>query len=100
MLAQGKITGETEMGRKALAFVDNSTALVGLLVFGFPVTAAALKSTVVSWVLIAIGTKQFIVSYFRPRMWLGPRGDSLRTNQLILNAVRLERGVHPRRAVR
>jgi len=58
------IAGET----KVLTFANNLIALVGLLVLGFPVTSATVKTTVVSWVLLMIATLQLVRSYLTPPM--------------------------------
>ena len=58
------IAGET----KVLRFANNLLALVGVLVLGFPVTSAAVKTTVVSWVLLMIATLQLVRSYLTPPM--------------------------------
>jgi len=53
-----QIAGET----KVLTFANNLIALVGLLVLGFPVTSATVKTTAVSWVLLMIATLQLVRS--------------------------------------
>jgi hypothetical protein len=58
------IAGET----KVLTFANNLIALLGLLVLGFPVTSAALKTTVVSWVLLTIATMQLVLRYLTPHI--------------------------------
>lgn len=58
------IAGET----KVLTFANNLIALLGLLVLGFPVTSAALKTTVVSWILLTIATMQLVLRYLTPHI--------------------------------
>ena len=58
------ITGKT----KVLTFANNLIALLGLFVLGFPVTSAALKTTVISWVLLTIATMQLVLRYLTPPM--------------------------------
>ncbi len=58
------IAGET----KVLTFASNLIALLGLLVLGFPVTSAALKTTVVSWILLTIATMQLVLRYLTPHI--------------------------------
>jgi hypothetical protein len=58
------IAGET----KVLTFANDLIALLGLLVLGFPVTSAALKTTVVSWVLLTIATMQLVLRYLTPHI--------------------------------
>jgi hypothetical protein len=59
-----QIAGET----RVLTFANNLIALVGLLVLGFPVTSATVKTTVVSWVLLMIAAMQLVLSYLTPPM--------------------------------
>jgi len=59
-----RIAGET----KVLTFANDLIALLGLLVLGFPVTSAALKTTVVSWVLLTIATMQLVLRYLTPHI--------------------------------
>jgi hypothetical protein len=53
------IAGET----RALTFANNLIAFAGLLVLGFPVTSAAVKTAVVSWVLLMTATMQLVRRY-------------------------------------
>jgi hypothetical protein len=53
------ITGETSV----LTLANNLIALAGLLVLGFPVTSATVKTTVVSWALLTIATLQLVLRY-------------------------------------
>ena len=50
------------------SFANNLIALVGLMVLGFPVTSATVKTTVVSWVLLMVATMQLVLSYLTPPM--------------------------------
>jgi hypothetical protein len=58
------IAGET----RGLTFANNLIALVGLLVLGFPVTSATVKTTVISWALLVIATMQLVLRYLAPHM--------------------------------
>jgi hypothetical membrane protein len=58
------IAGET----KVLTIANNLIALVGLLVLGFPVTSATIKTTAVSWALLTIATMQLALRYLTPHM--------------------------------
>ena len=58
------ITDET----KVLTLANNLIALIGLLVLGFPVTSATVKTTVVSWVLLTIAALQIVLRYLAPHM--------------------------------
>jgi hypothetical protein len=53
---------------KVLKFANTLIALLGLLVLGFPVTPATVKTTVVSWVLLTIATMQLVRRYLTPHM--------------------------------
>jgi len=66
MFAPGNIAGEIETRRKLSVFANNLVALLGLLVLGFPVTPATIRTTVASWALVAIATMQFGLRYLRP----------------------------------
>jgi hypothetical protein len=57
-----QIDGET----KVLTFANNLIAVLGLLLLGFPVTSATVKTTVVSWVLLMIATMQLVRNYLTP----------------------------------
>lgn len=48
---------------RALIFANHVIAVLGLIVLGFPVTAALIKTTVFSWVLFVTATMQFVFSY-------------------------------------
>jgi hypothetical protein len=58
------IAGET----KVWTFANNLIALVGLLVLGFPVTSATVKTTVISWALLVIATMQLVLRYLAPHL--------------------------------
>jgi hypothetical protein len=66
MFAPQNTTGVIET--RVLALTNNLTSVVGLLVFGFPVSSAAIRIMVVSWVLIAVGIMQFVLGRFRPEV--------------------------------
>ena len=70
MFDAGNITGETEPHRKALAVINNVTALMGLLVLGFPVTTATISTTLASWVLVPVAIMGFLLTYLRPQACL------------------------------
>ena len=59
-----QIAGETTV----LTFANNLIALVGLLVLGFPVTSATIKTTVISWALLMVATTQLVLRYLTPHM--------------------------------
>jgi hypothetical protein len=54
--------------KKVLTFGNNLIALLGLLVLGFPVTSATIKTTVISWGLLMVATMQLVRRYLTPHM--------------------------------
>ena len=54
--------------KKVLTFANNLIALLGLLVLGFPVTSATVKTTVISWALLMIATMQLVLRYLTLHM--------------------------------
>jgi hypothetical protein len=66
MFALQNITSAIEI--RVLVITNNLTSIVGLLVFGFPVSSAAIRTMLVSWVLIAVAIMQFVLRHFRPEM--------------------------------
>jgi len=65
MSAPQNITGVIETRRRALAFANNLTSVMSLVVLGFPVSLAAIRTRVASWVLIAVAIMQFVLRHFR-----------------------------------
>jgi hypothetical protein len=89
MFAPQNTTGVIET--RVLALTNNLTSVVGLLVFGFPVSSAAIRTMVVSWVLIAVGIMQFVLGHFRPEV--SPvRIRTVRTRSAISDVAALVRG--------
>lgn len=68
MFAATSIAGEIQAGQKLSAFTSNLTALLGLLILGFPVTSATIRTMVTAWVLIVVATLQLIVNRIRPQV--------------------------------
>jgi hypothetical protein len=64
---RSNVSEQTETRRKALAFMYNSTAFLGVLVFGFPITTASVWATVFSCAQIATTIMQLALRYFRPQ---------------------------------
>jgi hypothetical protein len=69
MFAPGNIAG-TVTQQKASAFVDNATAVVGLLVLGVPFSMSTIRMTLASWALIAAANAQLVLGRLRPQMRL------------------------------
>jgi hypothetical protein len=70
MFAVKNIAGVMERRRKLSAFANNLTALLGLLVFGFPVTPATIRTAIAGLILVAAATLQFVVRRARSRVWM------------------------------
>jgi hypothetical protein len=54
--------------KKVLTFANNLIALLGLLVLGFPVTSATIKTIVISWALLMVAAMQLFLRYLTPHM--------------------------------
>ena len=65
MYAPGWMTGETETSRKAAAIIGNLTASLGLLVLGYPLAPATIRTMLLGWILIAVTTMQSIFGHFQ-----------------------------------
>jgi len=65
MFAAQNIEREIEKNRRLIAFTNNVIALLGLLVLGFPVTPATIRTAVAGSVLFAGATLQFVWKYTR-----------------------------------
>jgi uncharacterized membrane protein HdeD (DUF308 family) len=59
MFADGKMTNMQT--RKTMAFLGNLTALLGLLLLGFPLTPATIRTMVLGWLLIAVAITRFVI---------------------------------------
>src|SRR5271169_3613204 len=55
-----EMTGEIETRRKAMALMGNLTAVLGLLVLGFPLTPSTIRSMLLGWILTVAAILQFI----------------------------------------
>jgi hypothetical protein len=88
MFTPGNIRVETVTRRKASAFVDNATAIVGLVVLGVPFT----MSTIRCWALIAAANIQLVLGRLMPQMrLLGARRRGAH-NSTTVKATRIEQG--------
>ena len=58
------IAGET----RVLMLANSLMAFLGLLILGFPVTSATVKTTVVGWVLLTFATLKLVRRYLTPQM--------------------------------
>jgi uncharacterized membrane protein HdeD (DUF308 family) len=59
------MTGEMETSRKAAAIISNLTALLGLLVLGYPLAPATIRTMLFGWILIAVTIMQSIFGHFQ-----------------------------------
>lgn len=59
------MNGGIETHRKAAAFMGNVITILGLLVLGYPLAPAALRSMLFGWVLFVVATTQFIWMHIR-----------------------------------
>ena len=60
------MNGGIETHRRAAAFMGNVITMLGLLVLGYPLAPAAIRSMLLSWVLFVFAITQFIWRHFRP----------------------------------
>jgi hypothetical protein len=54
------MTGSIETRRRAIEVIGNLTALLGLLVLGFPLTPSTIRSLLLGWILAVLATIQFV----------------------------------------
>jgi uncharacterized membrane protein HdeD (DUF308 family) len=55
-----KITGQIMTPRRAIGFMGNVIAVLGLLGIGYPLTPATIRTMLLGWIMIAVGITQFI----------------------------------------
>jgi uncharacterized membrane protein HdeD (DUF308 family) len=72
MFAAKNIAGELEPHRRVSAFTNDLTALLGLLVLGFPVSPATIRSTVAGWILVVVASLQFVLRRVEPQLDRAP----------------------------
>lgn len=61
MSAPGNITDEIKTHRSAVALIGNSVAALSVLVIGYPLAPAAIRTMLIGWILIAAGATRFIL---------------------------------------
>jgi len=60
------MNGGIETHRRAAAFMGNAITILGLLVLGYPLSPAALRSMLLGWVLFVVATMQFYLGALSP----------------------------------
>ena len=59
MTRQRKIMVEIDT-RTATAFASNALAVLGLVVFGYPLAPSAIRAVALGWITLAVGITEFI----------------------------------------
>ena len=59
MSAPGNASGEIETRRRAVAFAGSLIAVLGLLVIGYPLTSATIKTLLLGWILTVVALTRF-----------------------------------------
>jgi uncharacterized membrane protein HdeD (DUF308 family) len=61
------MTGETKTRRRAMAFMGNLIAMLSLVVIGYPLAPATIRTMLVGWILIVAAITRFILGHhFQP----------------------------------
>jgi uncharacterized membrane protein HdeD (DUF308 family) len=61
MSARGNMTDKTKTRRKAMAFLGNLVAILSLVVIGYPLAPATIRTMLVGWILIVAAITRFIL---------------------------------------
>lgn len=72
MFAGKSVAGDFERRRRLSAFKNNLIALVALLLLGFPVTPATIRTAVAGWAIVAVASLQFVLRRIGPQVLLAP----------------------------
>jgi uncharacterized membrane protein HdeD (DUF308 family) len=64
MSAQGNMTDEIKTRRKAMAFMGNLVAILSLVVIGYPLAPATIRTMLVGWILIVAAITRFILGHY------------------------------------
>ncbi len=67
MSAPGRMTGEIETRRGTAIVIGNLIALLSLLVLGYPLAPATIRTMLLGWILMAVAIMQFICGYLQMR---------------------------------
>jgi hypothetical protein len=60
MFLPEKMTGDMRIRQTAAAFLCNATAALSLLALGFPLSPAAIRATLLGWVLVFVAVSRFM----------------------------------------
>jgi uncharacterized membrane protein HdeD (DUF308 family) len=63
MSARGNMTDETKTRRKAMAFMGNLVAILSLVVIGYPLAPATIRTMLVGWILIVAAITRIILGH-------------------------------------
>jgi hypothetical protein len=63
MSARGNMTDETKTRRRATGFMASLIAMLSLVVIGYPLTPATIRTTLVGWTLIVAVLTRFILGH-------------------------------------
>jgi uncharacterized membrane protein HdeD (DUF308 family) len=70
MFAAKNIACDLEPHRRISAFTNNLTALLGLLVLGFPVSPVTIRTMLAGWILVVVASLQFALRRVGPQLRL------------------------------
>jgi hypothetical protein len=70
MFVSKNVAGKFESRRGLSAFTSNLAALLAVLVLGFPVTPATIRTTVAGWAIVAVASLQFVLRRIGPQVRL------------------------------
>jgi uncharacterized membrane protein HdeD (DUF308 family) len=63
MSARGNMTDKTKTRRKAMAFLGNLVAILSLVVIGYPLAPATIRTMLVGWILIVAAITRIILGH-------------------------------------
>lgn len=67
MSARGNMTDETRTRRRATAFMGSLIAILSLVVIGYPLAPATIRTMLVGWILVVAAITRFILGHhFQP----------------------------------
>ena len=67
MSARGNLTDETKTRRRTMAFMGNLIAILSLVVIGYPLAPATIRTMLVGWILVVAAIMRIILGHrFQP----------------------------------